>query len=222
MNDRRIEKKFLIEKSSQEKYIQIIKSLPIKIKKKYSSRQVNNIYLDTQTNQSFADHLDGTNKRYKCRIRWYGGFYDFNSPILEFKIKTNQVTEKKKFYLFNDKKKKFDTNKESFLNFLSEQMRKNKIVNFIKNHKVSRIIVYKRDYYESLSKNIRFTVDKDLEYKLWVNNKIKNDSSRNFVHKNFNIIEAKYDFELKHLLPSLVSAFKLKSQSYSKFIDYRY
>ena len=101
-------------------------------------------------------------------------------------------------------------------------MRKNKIVNFIKNHKVSRIIVYKRDYYESLSKNIRFTVDKDLEYKLWVNNKIKNDSSRNSVHKNFNIIEAKYDFELKHLLPSLVSAFKLKSQSYSKFIDYRY
>ena len=55
MNDRRIEKKFLIEKSSQEKYIHIIKSLPIKIKKKYISRQVNNIYFDTQTNQSFAD-----------------------------------------------------------------------------------------------------------------------------------------------------------------------
>jgi len=188
----------------------------LKSKSKNTKTQ-NNFFLTINEN-----HLNGLNKRYKCRVRWYGDFYDFNSPILEFKIKTNQVTEKKKFYLFNDKKKKFDTNKESFLNFLSEQMRKNKIVNFIKNHKVSRIIVYKRDYYESLSKNIRFTVDKDLEYKLWVNNKIKNDSSRNFVHKNFNIIEAKYDFELKHLLPSLVSAFKLKSQSYSKFIDYRY
>ena len=92
----------------------------------------------------------------------------------------------------------------------------------VKNHKISRIIIYKRDYYESLNRNIRFTIDKDLEYKLWINNKIKNDTSRNFMHKNFNIIEAKYDFKLKYILPFLISAFKLKSQSYSKFVDYRF
>ena len=97
MNESRIEKKFLIEPSSKKKYIQIIKSLPFMIKRKYNSRQVNNIYLDTQVNQSLVDHLDGINKRYKCRIRWYGNFYDFNSPVLEFKMKINQVTEKKKF-----------------------------------------------------------------------------------------------------------------------------
>ena len=222
MNDSRIEKKFLIEPSSNEKYIKIIKSLPFKIKKKYNSRQVNNIYLDTQLNQSLIDHLDGINKRYKCRVRWYGDFYDFNSPVLEFKMKTNQVTEKKKIYLFNKQTSKFDTNKENFLSFISKQLQENKMVNFIKNHKVSRIIIYKRDYYESLTKNIRFTIDKDLEYKLWVNNKIKKDTSRNFMHKNFNIIEAKYDFKLKYILPYLVNAFKLKSQSYSKFIDYRF
>ena len=87
MNESRIEKKFLIEPSSKKKYIQIIKSLPFMIKRKYNSRQVNNIYLDTQVNQSLVDHLDGINKRYKCRIRWYGNFYDFNSPVLEFKMK---------------------------------------------------------------------------------------------------------------------------------------
>tara|TARA_B100000767_G_C19635453_1_gene480211 strand:+ start:318 stop:986 length:669 start_codon:yes stop_codon:yes gene_type:complete len=222
MNDSRIEKKFLIEPSSNEKYIKIIKSLPFKIKKKYNSRQVNNIYLDTQLNQSLIDHLDGINKRYKCRVRWYGDFYDFNSPVLEFKMKTNQVTEKKKIYLFNKQTSKFDTNKENFLSFISKQLQENMMVNFIKNHKVSRIIIYKRDYYESLTKNIRFTIDKDLEYKLWVNNKIKKDTSRNFMHKNFNIIEAKYDFKLKYILPYLVNAFKLKSQSYSKFVDYRF
>jgi hypothetical protein len=43
--------------------------------------------------------------------------------------------------------------------FLSKQLQKNKVVNFIKNHKVSRFITYNRDYYESLSKNIRFTID---------------------------------------------------------------
>ena len=222
MNDSRIEKKFLIEPSSKEKYIQVIKSLPLKIKKKYNSRQVNNIYLDTQVNQSLVDHLNGLNKRYKCRVRWYGDFYDFNSPILEFKVKVNQVTEKKKIYLVKDANQKFDTNKEIFLNFLSKQLQKNKVVNFIKNHKVSRIITYNRDYYESLSKNIRFTIDRDLKYKTWVNNKIKNDCSRNFMHQNFNIIEAKYDFKLQSILPDIVSAFKLKSQSYSKFVDYRF
>jgi hypothetical protein len=222
MNESRIEKKFLIEPSSKEKYIQIIKSLPFMIKRKYNSRQVNNIYLDTQVNQSLVDHLDGINKRYKCRIRWYGNFYDFNSPVLEFKMKINQVTEKKKIYLNNKPRNKFDTNKEYFLNFLIKQLEEKKIVNFIKNHKISRIIIYKRDYYESLNRNIRFTIDKDLEYKLWINNKIKNDTSRNFMHKNFNIIEAKYDFKLKYILPFLISAFKLKSQSYSKFVDYRF
>ena len=55
-----------------------------------------------------------------------------------------------------------------------------------------------------------------------MNNKIKNDSSRNFMHQNFNIIEAKYDFKLQSILPDIVNAFKLKSQSYSKFIDYVY
>jgi|TARA_B110000027_G_C16064547_1_gene276118 hypothetical protein len=222
MNESRIEKKFLIEPSSKKKYIQIIKSLPFMIKRKYNSRQVNNIYLDTQVNQSLVDHLDGINKRYKCRIRWYGNFYDFNSPVLEFKMKINQVTEKKKIYLNNKPRNKFDTNKEYFLNFLIKQLEEKKIVNFIKNHKISRIIIYKRDYYESLNRNIRFTIDKDLEYKLWINNKIKNDTSRNFMHKNFNIIEAKYDFKLKYILPFLISAFKLKSQSYSKFVDYRF
>ena len=108
------------------------------------------------------------------------------------------------------------------MNFLIKQLEEKKIVNFIKNHKISRIIIYKRDYYESLNRNIRFTIDKDLEYKLWINNKIKNDTSRNFMHKNFNIIEAKYDFKLKYILPFLISAFKLKSQSYSKFVDYRF
>ena len=222
MNESRIEKKFLIEPSSKKKYIQIIKSLPFMIKRKYNSRQVNNIYLDTQVNQSLVDHLDGINKRYKCRIRWYGNFYDFNSPVLEFKMKINQVTEKKKIFLNNKPRNKFDTNKEYFLNFLIKQLEEKKIVNFIKNQNISRIIIYKRDYYESLNRNIRFTIDKDLEYKLWINNKIKNDTSRNFMHKNFNIIEAKYDFKLKYILPFLISAFKLKSQSYSKFVDYRF
>ena len=78
MNDKRIETKFLVNKFSTKKYINIIKSLPFNIKEKYNSRQINNIYLDTIHNQSLTDHLDGINKRFKCRIRWYGNNQNTN------------------------------------------------------------------------------------------------------------------------------------------------
>jgi hypothetical protein len=63
----------------------------LKSKSKNTKTQ-NNFFLTFNEN-----HLNGLNKRYKCRVRWYGDFYDFNSPILEFKEKVNQVTEKKRF-----------------------------------------------------------------------------------------------------------------------------
>ena len=47
MNNKRIETKFLFNKFDKRKFIKILKCLPLKIKK-YNSRQINNIYLDTQ------------------------------------------------------------------------------------------------------------------------------------------------------------------------------
>jgi len=96
MNDNRIETKFLIYSWLEKKFIKIIKCLPFNIEEKYSPRQVNNIYLDTLKKDNLLDHLDGINKRYKCRVRWYGKFNSFYNPYLEFKIKHNKIIKKKK------------------------------------------------------------------------------------------------------------------------------
>lgn len=222
MNDKRIETKFLINTFETEKYIKIIKSLPFRIKRKYETRQVNNLYLDTFRNQSLSNHLDGLNKRYKCRIRWYGNFEEFLNPKLEFKIKINQAITKKKFNLPITNNKSFFSSKDNLFKSLKDFAKNNQFVSFAKIFKITRIISYERDYYESLIHNIRFTVDKKIQYKTWKKNKVKIDSSRKILQRNFNIIEVKYDYKLKFLLPIIIQSLNLRPQSYSKFVDYRY
>ena len=222
MNNKRIETKFLFNKFDKEKFVKILKSLPLKIKKKYNSRQINNIYLDTQTNNCLSNHLDGLFKRYKLRVRWYGKFDDFLSPKLEFKIKANQITNKKKFQLLGHFNKGHILEKKYFINAIKECLKRNNIVNFSNNLKISRIIVYNRDYYESEVQKIRFTIDSNLKYKLWQNNTFKNDVSRIMTQKEFNILEVKYESNLKSILPIVTNALKIRNQSFSKFVDYRY
>tara|TARA_B100001540_G_scaffold222786_1_gene197090 strand:- start:2970 stop:3638 length:669 start_codon:yes stop_codon:yes gene_type:complete len=222
MNDIRIETKFLINNSSRQRYIDIIKSLPFRIKKKYELRKINNIYLDTFNNHSLLNHLDGLNKRYKCRIRWYGNFENFSKPKLEFKIKKNQIITKKNFELPNSSLKNFFSKKSNLIDLIINFSKKNNFINFSKNLKISRIVCYERDYYESSDYGIRFTIDRNMQYKNWKKDTITIDSSRKILQKNFNIIEVKHSYESKSLLPIIIKNFKLRPQSYSKFVDYRY
>ena len=105
---------------------------------------------------------------------------------------------------------------------IKECLKRNNIVNFSNNLKISRIIVYNRDYYESEVQKIRFTIDSNLKYKLWQNNSFKNDVPRIMTQKEFSILEVKYDSNLKSILPIVTNALKIRNQSFSKFVDYRY
>ena len=40
--------------------------------------------------------------------------------------------------------------------------------------------------------------------------------------KDFNILEVKYDSNLRSVLPIITSALNIRNQSFSKFVDYRY
>ena len=99
MNDIRLELKYLISLHQTGKILKILKTLPFNLEEKYQSRLVNNIYFDTYNNHSLMEHLDGIKNRYKIRIRWYGNFLNFVKPILEFKVKYNKLTTKKKIFL---------------------------------------------------------------------------------------------------------------------------
>ena len=69
MNDARLELKYLISLYETNKVLRILKTLPFRLKEKYQSRLVNNIYFDTYKNHSLMEHLNGIKNRYKIRIR---------------------------------------------------------------------------------------------------------------------------------------------------------
>ena len=104
MNDKRVELKYLVNIFDTNKIIRNLKSLPLNFREKYKTRLVNNIYFDTQQNHSLQEHLNGIKNRYKIRIRWYGDFENFLKPVLEFKIKKNKITIKKKINLTDTNK----------------------------------------------------------------------------------------------------------------------
>ncbi len=113
--------------------------------------------------------------------------------------------------------------KKNLIMFLKKNLEINKIVNFSSNLKISRIICYKRCYYESKTDRIRFTLDKNLKYKIFKrHNFISEDTSRKFSQKNFNILELKCDDKKNYLVPFVEKNMFIKNQSFSKFIDYRY
>lgn len=223
MNDNRLELKYLFDIHYTNKLVKILKTLPYDLKEKFKPRKVNNIYFDTQNNNCLKEHLDGIKDRYKIRIRWYGEFENFLKPILEFKIKKNKITVKKKIQMDKDDEINYLSNKKNLLIFLRETLKKNKIINFSNNYQISRIISYHRSYYESLNEKIRFTIDQNLTYKLF-NSKgiIIKENTRKFYQKNFNILELKCDYIKKYLVPLIEKDIFIKNQSFSKFIDYRY
>lgn len=222
MNDTRLELKYLISLHQTNKVLRILKTLPFSLKEKYQPRLVNNIYFDTYKNHSLMEHLDGIKNRYKIRIRWYGDFLNFFNPTIEFKIKNNKLTTKKKFLMKNFSSEIL-ASKKKLISFLKTELINNKIINFSQNFKVARIISYKRKYLEAKKNKIRFTLDENLSYKFYSkDNLILLDNLRKFKQRPFNILELKCEESQKQFIPLVEKNLQLKSQSFSKFIDFRY
>ncbi|WP_440931081.1 VTC domain-containing protein [Candidatus Pelagibacter sp.] len=222
MNDTRLELKYLISLHQTNKILKILNTLPFSLKEKYQPRLVNNIYFDTYKNHSLMEHLDGIKNRYKIRIRWYGDFFSFFNPTIEFKIKNNKLTTKKKFLMKNFSSEIL-ASKKKLISFLKTELINNKIINFSQNFKVARIISYKRKYFEAKKNKIRFTLDENLTYKFYSkDNLILLDNLRKFKQRPFNILELKCEESQKQFIPLVEKNLQLKSQSFSKFIDFRY
>ena len=119
-------------------------------------------------------------------------------------------------------KKELLQKKNFLIKLISETLKKNNFVNFIKNYKISRIISYERLYFESTQKKIRFTYDKNIKYKSWQKNKIYLNRVEKFLIRDLNIIEVKHSRDQKNLISKISNKFKIQPQSYSKYVSYRY
>ena len=63
-------------------------------KRAYPSRQVNNIYFDTEDFQFKDAHIQGNESRIKIRQRWYHDTWKFSNSLLEIKSKSGNLGSK--------------------------------------------------------------------------------------------------------------------------------
>ncbi|MBT4166283.1 VTC domain-containing protein [archaeon] len=188
--NQRYERKFVISEMDVKEVENFIKHNPLIFSEIFYERNVNNIYFDSHDFKNYHENLQGNSQRFKIRIRWYGEMFGLiKKPILELKIKNNELGWKKSFLL-----KEFVLDKSFSLDFLHEVFLKSELPNWlIEELKISfpsLLNAYKRKYFVSANKKYRATLDWDLIFL-----KIKKSGNR-FNEKVFDdgvsVIEIKY------------------------------
>jgi len=214
--DYRYERKFLITDMSFRKVEKIIQLNPVNFRKLYPERTINNIYFDNHSLESFHDNVDGTPKREKIRIRWYGDKFGFISkPILEIKKRNNSVGTKEQ-YLLNS----FNIDDGFNENILSQLILMSDIPNIIKN-KVLQLTPklfnsYERKYFISFDKRFRVTIDKNLFYmKIMPHN---NNFFHSLLDSKSTVLEIKYDMKDDKDIDIITNNFSFRLTKNSKYV----
>ncbi len=190
-NNHRFEKKFFMEDTTKQEVEQVIKLHPAVFSEIYYERFINNIYLDSFDLRNYFDNLVGISERQKVRIRWYGDLLgEIEKPVLEFKIKENDLSYKKAYPLTGfvlDNSFTVETLRDVFLeSHISESLKKELFS--LEGVLLNR---YKRKYFQSKDKLFRFTIDSEMQfYSLMV--KWNNFLNKRTDEKNI-VLELKYD-----------------------------
>lgn len=164
LNDKKFrnELKFAIENSSDQFFIQYLRSKLPNIKLAHDRRFINNIYFDTPKYCLFHQAKEGGSPRTKIRIRWYGShFCENEGAYLELKIKIGHESTKISHYLENFSFLQGD-NKNNIKNYLKSTNLPDEISCLINPLFPSLVNRYTRDYFASADGNLRVTSDKKL------------------------------------------------------------
>lgn len=216
INNFRYEKKYVLEKFELEDIFEMIKNHKFQFREIYSSRMINNIYLDTLRFKSFHQNLDGFKKREKYRIRWYGNLFGDIQPKFEIKQKYAQLSTKKIIEINN-----IFLNKGSNVSEIRKKILLSKEINH--KYKFLRFLYptllnrYKRRYFLSKDNKFRLTVDNKLEYFCLFNtNKIFSNKKSDFASY---ILELKYQKEYDDLAHFFSEFMPIRLCRNSKYVN---
>ena len=152
----RYERKYRINGVAPQIIRQGIRFHPAGFRSAFSSRQINNIYFDTPSFNTYKDNVLGLAERKKYRVRWYGkDLLNIESAVLEIKIRQHEL----------GKKISFDIGDFSFLDINSLI---SKVNNFCPESfgllRPSLYNSYLREYWETADKLFRLTLDDNLQF----------------------------------------------------------
>jgi len=212
----RFERKFITNPYDRHDLELFIKLLPGHFTELHYERFVNNIYFDDLDLNCFHDSINGAMERKKYRIRWYGDLFgQIDKPILEVKTKDNLLVAKDSYTL-----KPFKLDRSCTLDSTLEILREAKLPHelFIKlsSSNFSLLNRYRRKYFLSLDKKMRFTVDSDIEY-LPIYPNWNSFSQKSFSFSN-TILEMKYDPVNNFIAQNISSKLPFPLSKYSKYL----
>ena len=182
--------------------------------KAYPDRVVNNIYFDSLSLRDFADNVIGLSARTKTRLRWYGETTMPESLVLEHKIKRGRLNRKENIAIPS-----MDLATISWA-ALADILAKNApsesslVASQFKNPVLRNR--YHRQYFESLTGNLRMTIDSALTF-------FDAPQSQHVVGgvprpTHFNVIEFKADMQAADALHSCLSDIPLRVSRSSKYV----
>ena len=209
-NNLRYERKFIINNLTIPELENILRSSNFNFKKNFAKRKVNSIYFDDQDTSSILENLDGNNFKTKFRIRWYGDKKIISNPILELKIKESYINYKKLFKIKLLKKTNFSKKNIDFIfNFLKKKH------SFLKNKFAISSTHYDRSYFVSSNKNIRATIDSNINY---INIQNFSSSHLNKFSKSL-ILEIKYSNQDDEMVRSNLENISFRISKNSKYVN---
>lgn len=205
-NKYRYERKYVLEyKDLPRFYFELTKNNFFEL---YPERQINNLYLDTQSTDFLEENIEGLYKRKKTRIRWYGSFENPSNKTIEIKQKRGEVNFKEFLDLGE-----FEITKETNINSMWNSIVKNKEwESFIYKNNLQFLTPklfnsYSREYYSNQDQSLRITIDKELKF-------LSPETNLN-THEKAVIIEFKYE---KNLFLNDNKFSNLKLNKYSKYV----
>jgi hypothetical protein len=186
------------------------------LKTEYPDRQVNNVYFDSYTYQSYCQNIFGLSEKSKVRLRWYGVAKEPQNGSLEIKSKRNHLNWKLIYKIENNIALK-GSDWRAFRLGIREQLPAEGRRWIEMNPLPVLINRYKRKYFVSKYKDIRVTLDSNLDIYDQSHKPFPNYSSKSNLPKVL-VLEIKFQREQKSYFLQTFRDIPWRSSRYSKYI----
>ena len=183
----------------------------------YPSRQVNNLYLDTPEASCLNDNLLGARERSKLRFRWYGTDSCAVQGNLDLKCKLNQLGWKVRCPVPMTLDLEAITWDECMQRL--ERCATGVIAHWLSLvDRPTLLNSYVREYYESMDREIRITVDYGQRFYEQIPYAAPNVTIRSPVTSTV-VLEVKCDSGLHRRLSNVLSGLPLQVERNSKYVN---
>ena len=159
----RLERKFLVEELDVHEVRALVHLHPALFRRIYAPRWVNNVYFDTPGLHAYHDNVDGSMRRAKARVRWYGDAEGAETATLELKLRQGLVGSKDSYPLGGFDVRR-DASREGVLARLADGPEAAAARIALESQTPVLRNRYRREYFRSADRRFRLTLDSHLRY----------------------------------------------------------